>query len=237
MKECRRIAGLLGPYIYGDLELDEMHRVRVHAEGCKRCREEISARRDVVALIPNDVPKLSDDERLRISWAVKGAVRERNASSRARAFAWTALKGLAVSAVVVGVFAAGMVYELNGRPPKVVVKLVPAAVPAPAVLPNTTTAEDASSAAAAPRNLLASDPYRRPYGVETSRSGRGVNRTTNQDEQTDENTTDQPSEESAQSPLGSIIENQAAPQAQENNGLDPIWPALPTEGQGEQPKP
>jgi len=103
--ECKRIQELVGAYLYGDLAPEEMMSVRLHAQQCASCREDIESRGRIVSALPNVVPELSDQERMQIAWSVKGAVRR---SRPAFQFGWghavtaalVVVAGLAVGATV-----------------------------------------------------------------------------------------------------------------------------------------
>ncbi len=225
MKECRKISDLLGAYVYGDLALDEMRRVRTHADTCDACRIEVEALRRTVALVPSDLPKLTDEERLRVTWAVKGAVRAKSEASRLRVFAFAAIKGFAIVMVVGSAFGFGALYGVRAKPAKVIVKYVPERS-------QKHVAASDVSIPSEPKTLYAADPFRRPYGVETSRSGSGVVRR-HEEEEPDANASVPGVQMAESSPVGNIIENQSAPEAQETTAIDPVWPALPEEPQGE----
>jgi hypothetical protein len=124
MRNCRSVADLLGAYIYGDLTPDEMRRVRTHIEECDACARELETRSHAVALVPNDLPTLSDEERQRVTWAVKGALRARGEAVPFRLISPGSVRGLAVAAVVVAAFAAGII--LGSKSPKVFARQVPA---------------------------------------------------------------------------------------------------------------
>ena len=78
---CRQAKDLIGAYIYGDLGPDEMRELRSHARECMPCREDLLSRGKIIASLDNSLPSLSDSERQRISWTVKGAVRKQQAPS------------------------------------------------------------------------------------------------------------------------------------------------------------
>lgn len=72
--KCDQIRDLMGAFLYGDLSADEMREVRAHAQGCGECKRDLEARTGVVAAISDRAPALTDAERQRIAWAVRGAV-------------------------------------------------------------------------------------------------------------------------------------------------------------------
>jgi len=106
--KCRQVRDLMGPYLYGDLDAAGMKEVRLHVRECKECREDLAGRGAVVSSLGDAVPELTDQERMRIEWAVKGAVRaETIAASQpffrpVHAFALVALLvlGLVANAVI-----------------------------------------------------------------------------------------------------------------------------------------
>lgn len=71
---CNKIKNLLGPYIYGDLSLEEMALVRRHVDNCQDCREDLRQRMAVTSALDTNVPQLNEDDVNRIKWYVKGAV-------------------------------------------------------------------------------------------------------------------------------------------------------------------
>lgn len=124
MERCKKITELFGAYIYGDLSPEEMHRVRMHVEECEACAGDLDARSRVLDIVPRQMPVLSDEDRRRIMWTVKGAIRAKNEPARSRFFSSVYVRGFAVTAVVVAAFAAGTLIGLR-KPPKIIVKQVP----------------------------------------------------------------------------------------------------------------
>ena len=108
MSRCKSVSDLLGAYIYGDLSVDEMRKVRVHAGECAECASKLASMTRTVQLIPNGLPTLTDEEKHRITWAVKGAVRAKEQPKRFFLFFPAFAKGFAVLVIAVGAFAAGM---------------------------------------------------------------------------------------------------------------------------------
>ena len=74
--KCRQVRDLMGAYLYGDLAPEEMRDLRVHAQDCALCREDLATRGRVVSALDDEAPILTDEERQRIAWSVKGAVAE-----------------------------------------------------------------------------------------------------------------------------------------------------------------
>ncbi len=103
--KCRQAQDLIGAYIYGDLTPDEMRDLRVHAQQCALCREDLASRGRIVSSLDSSVPELSDEDRQRISWSVKGAIRKEQLESRPlirRLVPAFALTGVLVAGIVVG---------------------------------------------------------------------------------------------------------------------------------------
>ena len=107
--KCRQIQELMGAYVYGDLAPDEMREVRLHTQECAACREDVTSRGQVVSSLSDAVPQLSDEDRLHIAWAVKGAVRNGRPAQAplvarlapALALAGAVLAGMAIGTLVV----------------------------------------------------------------------------------------------------------------------------------------
>lgn len=132
MKACKKINGLIGAYIYGDLTPEEMKRVRLHAAECKKCADEIAAQSRVVSIIPSEPPKLTDEERMRIAWTVKGAIRTKQQAGFRISFVRIMAGTLAAAVLIGAAFVGGITYQKNYGPAKVklvkqvIVKEVPA---------------------------------------------------------------------------------------------------------------
>lgn len=103
--KCKQAQDLIGAYIYGDLAPDEMRDLRVHAQDCALCREDLESRGRIVSLFDDSVPALSDEERQRIAWSVKGAVRKEQLQRKPLALRLMpsfALAGLLIAGIFVG---------------------------------------------------------------------------------------------------------------------------------------
>lgn len=74
---CKQVHELMGPYLYGDLSPDEMMEVRVHTQSCTECKEDLRTRGFAVSSLDDSVPFLSEEEKQRIAWSVKGAIKEK----------------------------------------------------------------------------------------------------------------------------------------------------------------
>jgi hypothetical protein len=81
--KCKQIKELMGAYLYGDLSPEEMREVRLHANACGGCREDLRTRGAAVASVGDRVPDLTDLEKQRIAWYVEGAVRRNDARAPA----------------------------------------------------------------------------------------------------------------------------------------------------------
>ncbi|MDH7601942.1 MAG: zf-HC2 domain-containing protein [Armatimonadota bacterium] len=129
--KCRDIQHLIGAYLYGDLSAEEMNAVRLHVQECAECRHDLETRGAVIANLPNETPELTDNERMQLTWAVKGAIRNTElARENSRwGYAFAAGLVLAMGAAVAGI----VVYNsskpnvpggsANRKPPAVVVKI------------------------------------------------------------------------------------------------------------------
>ena len=80
--KCGNVQELLGGYLYGDLAPHEMKDVRLHLLDCEQCRDDVRTRGLVIDAIPTGVPQLGDEDRQRIMWSVKGAIRARERDER-----------------------------------------------------------------------------------------------------------------------------------------------------------
>ncbi|MBI2843145.1 MAG: zf-HC2 domain-containing protein [Armatimonadetes bacterium] len=179
---CGRIADLLGAYVYGDLTSEEMRKVEQHTESCAACARDLKSRERAVALVPNELPKLSDEEKQRIMWTVSGAVRPREQREAPRISVWSLAKAAAVTVIVVVAFVTGANYGQRSVEPKVIVKEVPQQqAPAQTQLgPENTAdpeldsgpAETIDKPVAVPRRTIASDSFRRDRLRETYRRNR-----------------------------------------------------------------
>lgn len=105
--KCKRVRGLMGAYLYGDLEAGEMMEVRLHAQDCEECAGDLASRGQALSMLDDAAPELTDDEREQIAWSVRGAVRTacspRGVASRwapALAIAAALCVGLGIGAVI-----------------------------------------------------------------------------------------------------------------------------------------
>jgi hypothetical protein len=112
--KCKDIRDLMGPYLYGDLSLEEMRAVRTHAQLCEACREDISTQGMLIGSLGNRAPELTDDERQRIMWSVKGAVRAQERERSIFGFRFPPAYALA-AAVIIGMVAIKVADTISTR--------------------------------------------------------------------------------------------------------------------------
>ena len=103
--KCKDARELMGPYLYGDLSADEMRKVRLHANECSECREDLVSRGRAIGAISTDLPTLTDEERQRIMWSVKGSVK--NVEPK-RSFRFRLAPALGIAALVLLAFGIGI---------------------------------------------------------------------------------------------------------------------------------
>ncbi len=99
--KCKQVQELAGAYLYGDLAPQEMRAVRMHAQQCQTCREDFRTRGAVAASIPNSAPELTEEDRQRIMWSVKGAIKAQPPARMLFGFRFSPVYVLAAAAVVV----------------------------------------------------------------------------------------------------------------------------------------
>ncbi len=99
MSDCDRTRDLVGPYLFADLQGEEITFVESHLAGCPACRAEFAAVESALALVPPDALKPSDETRARILAAAE------RLTARPHRFAprWLPRWGLAAAALVLGV--------------------------------------------------------------------------------------------------------------------------------------
>lgn len=115
MANCKKIADMLGAHVYGDLSPDEMREVREHIEECGKCAEDLKSRIQVASLIPSQVPALSDEDRQRIMWSVKGAVRASEEKVRPRLWKPIFVGSLAAAVLLIALVGTGQIKGTRGR--------------------------------------------------------------------------------------------------------------------------
>ncbi|MFI1279589.1 anti-sigma factor family protein [Streptomyces sp. NPDC020858] len=108
MNRQRHEEQLLGPYVLGVLDAEEVRRIEVHVSGCVQCREEVAALREMEAALGEvpeeaflDGPPQGGD--LLLQRTLRQMRGERAGEQRRRA----GLAGLAVAASLAAVFFAG----------------------------------------------------------------------------------------------------------------------------------
>jgi hypothetical protein len=176
MERCKKITDLFGAYIYGDLSPDEMRRIRTHVEQCEECARDLEARTRVVEMVPRDVPSLSDEDRQRIMWSVKGAIKAKQEPKRSCIFSSAYVRGFAVAAIVIAAFAGGTLLGSKSNPPKVIVKRVPVKQQQTvAEQPKKRPVQHSIPVVVAPTlpepQAIVTDPFRRDLLPETWRGG------------------------------------------------------------------
>lgn len=103
--KCRQAQDLIGAYIYGDLAPEEMRDLRLHAQECALCREDLASRGRIISSLDDNVPELTDEERQRIAWSVKGAVRKEQFQQKPfmlRLVPTFAVAGVLIAGILVG---------------------------------------------------------------------------------------------------------------------------------------
>lgn len=104
--KCRQAQNLMGAYLYGDLAPEEMRELRVHAQDCTICREDLATRGRIVSSLSDSVPSLGDADKQRIMWSVKGATRKPKVKPRSLAWRLAPVLGLVFIIMLAG-FVAG----------------------------------------------------------------------------------------------------------------------------------
>lgn len=112
--KCRQAQDLIGAYIYGDLAPDEMRDLRVHAQECTLCREDLASRGRIISSLDDSVPVLTDEDRQRIAWSVRGAVRKQQ--SERKPLARRLIPALALSAVLAAGIFVGRYVVMQSQP-------------------------------------------------------------------------------------------------------------------------
>jgi hypothetical protein len=108
---CRSFSDLIGPYVLGALDPDEMETVRHHLAGCKRCAAEVRS----LAGLPELLDRAQvDDEIAPLSPGLEDEVLDRFVRERARArpprrrWPLVAIPALAVAALIAGILVAAL---------------------------------------------------------------------------------------------------------------------------------
>ena len=114
--KCKNVRELMGAYLYGDLAPHEMKDVRLHAEDCVDCREDLRTRGLVVDAIPSTVPALTDEDRQRLMWSVKGAIRAREREERSVLLRVAPAFGLA-AVLALGLGLGALISASHTKPP------------------------------------------------------------------------------------------------------------------------
>ncbi|MCE5313970.1 MAG: zf-HC2 domain-containing protein [Armatimonadota bacterium] len=103
--KCKRIRNMMGAYLYGDLEPEQMREVRLHTQDCEACSFDLKSRGLVISSLENEAPTLSDAQKQSIACAVRGAL----ATGKPAGMSWwvrpasaVALASLVIAALTVG---------------------------------------------------------------------------------------------------------------------------------------
>ncbi|WKV75690.1 zf-HC2 domain-containing protein [Streptomyces sp. PCS3-D2] len=160
MNRQRHEEELLGPYVLGVLDAEEVRRVEEHMSGCVQCREEVAALREMEAALGEvpeeaflDGPPQGGD--LLLQRTLRQMRGERAGAARRRA----GLTGLAVAASLAAVFWAGT--QLAGGDPDPVALPVPPSPTAsadPSTPPKGTTLHSATDAGTGARMTVQMTP-------------------------------------------------------------------------------
>jgi hypothetical protein len=108
---CRTHADLIGPYVLGALEPDEMEAMRRHLAGCARCAAEASSLAGIPALLDRAG---AEDEIATLAPGLEEEVLDRfvreRAASRLRRRRWPriAIPAVAVAALIAGILVAAL---------------------------------------------------------------------------------------------------------------------------------
>ncbi len=121
MSDCDRTRCLVGPYLFADLQGEEITFVESHLAGCPACSADFAAVESALALVPPDALKPSDETRARILAAAE------RLTARPHRFAprWLPTWGLAAAALVLGVVVG---YQLPRGPVQSPDSLAPPAI-------------------------------------------------------------------------------------------------------------
>lgn len=114
--KCRQVRKLMGAYLYGDLEPEEMRDIRLHVQVCDECRADMESRGLVISSLNAQAPVLNDHDKQHIARSVKEAVagsgREDINLNRANEpgtslWRWRAASAVALAGFVLAGFAIG----------------------------------------------------------------------------------------------------------------------------------
>jgi len=111
--KCGHIREMMGAYLYGDLSPVEMNEVRLHIRECSQCREDLAEQKHIISLISDSAPQLTDEERERIAWTIKGAVRFGNRTHLVAGLRSQFVRPLALSAVLAVSLAIGILVSMR----------------------------------------------------------------------------------------------------------------------------
>lgn len=71
---CKEVKKLMGAYIFGDLEPQDMKLVRLHAKDCPVCYQDLISRTEVSINLGASTPTLSDEDKLMIVRGVRNRI-------------------------------------------------------------------------------------------------------------------------------------------------------------------
>ncbi|MEN6356917.1 MAG: zf-HC2 domain-containing protein [Armatimonadota bacterium] len=74
--KCRQVRKLMGAYLYGDLEPEDMRDIRLHTQVCEQCRADLESRGMVVSSLNAQAPVLDDQDKQQLARSVKKAIDE-----------------------------------------------------------------------------------------------------------------------------------------------------------------
>lgn len=69
--KCNKVHRLMGAYLYGDLEPEDMRDIRLHIQVCERCRADLESRGHVISSLSMQTPSLSDNEKEWLADSIK----------------------------------------------------------------------------------------------------------------------------------------------------------------------
>lgn len=69
--KCKKARELMGAYLYGDLEPEDMREIRLHTQECEECRADLESRGHIVSSLSGEAPVLADNDRERIFRSVR----------------------------------------------------------------------------------------------------------------------------------------------------------------------
>jgi hypothetical protein len=104
MNLCKRMANLIGPYLYGQTTQQEADALEEHIKSCRDCASEVSQRRRIMAALSPETP--TPAERERMIRAVRSRITADSVRSRSAASRF--LRVSAAVAAAIALFSAGL---------------------------------------------------------------------------------------------------------------------------------